>query len=198
MMNPENTHQSPNFDPERTEAIEELPPQEVGQLIRSLRKQRGVSGDELAKQLGVSRAAVGHWERSRRSPPRTLRFARSITTFLNPTDDERKILLGHVADPEATLESLLVEYDQPQLIHPDEIMYEDMMNRAERIQRLGASVVKLTQAIDEEVEFMRSILKTRFLGPNQIGILDPQGQIKDSQPNPTSNDNDDEVLGNEN
>jgi DNA-binding transcriptional regulator YiaG len=46
-------------------ARRELPPP---QLRRALRKAAGVSLDALAREVGVTRQCVGHWEAGRRYP----------------------------------------------------------------------------------------------------------------------------------
>lgn len=54
----------------RVEVARAVPPASV---CRALREAAGVSQDDVAKAIGVSRATVGHWETGRRRPwPRHL------------------------------------------------------------------------------------------------------------------------------
>jgi predicted transcriptional regulator len=45
---------------------------EIGELIRTFREKMGLSVDEFADNLGVSRQAVWYWERGRRKPRRAI------------------------------------------------------------------------------------------------------------------------------
>jgi transcriptional regulator with XRE-family HTH domain len=40
-------------------------PQDIGTRIRNVRRERGLTQDELAEQVGVSRSAVAQWETGR-------------------------------------------------------------------------------------------------------------------------------------
>ena len=40
-------------------------PEEIGTRIRTVRRERGLTQDELADQVGVSRSAVAQWETGR-------------------------------------------------------------------------------------------------------------------------------------
>jgi transcriptional regulator with XRE-family HTH domain len=40
-------------------------PQDIGTRIRSVRRERGLTQDDLAEQVGVSRSAVAQWETGR-------------------------------------------------------------------------------------------------------------------------------------
>ncbi len=40
-------------------------PQDIGVRIKALRREKGLSQDELAQQVGVSRSAVAQWETGR-------------------------------------------------------------------------------------------------------------------------------------
>src|SRR5260370_23393577 len=40
-------------------------PQDIGTRIRTVRRERGLTQDELADQVGVSRSAVAQWETGR-------------------------------------------------------------------------------------------------------------------------------------
>lgn len=40
-------------------------PEDIGTRIRSVRRERGLTQDELADQVGVSRSAVAQWETGR-------------------------------------------------------------------------------------------------------------------------------------
>jgi transcriptional regulator with XRE-family HTH domain len=40
-------------------------PEDIGSRIRTIRRERGLTQDELAEQVGVSRSAVAQWETGR-------------------------------------------------------------------------------------------------------------------------------------
>lgn len=59
----------------------------VGQLLRDWRKATGVKQETLAQMLGVSQAAVSHWENGRDIPHR--RLMGRILDIMSGTSDER-------------------------------------------------------------------------------------------------------------
>ncbi len=79
-------------------------PAELGAFIMSVRRARGLSQDELAEQLGVSRVWIGQVERGKASPRLDL-----ILRALN----ELEITLSVSTGDDAQLPR------QPTLAHPD-------------------------------------------------------------------------------
>jgi transcriptional regulator with XRE-family HTH domain len=68
--------------------------------LRQAREQTGVAGRELARRLGVSHAAISHWETGKRVP--RLEDVASLLAVLGVTGDERERILElarHAADP---------------------------------------------------------------------------------------------------
>lgn len=60
----------------------------LGQVIRTARERLGWSQDRLAKEVGVSRAAVGQWENDETAPKRALapKVARALNIALGAID----------------------------------------------------------------------------------------------------------------
>lgn len=55
-------------------------------MLKEIRKSRGLTQDELAEKLGVTKQIVSNWERE--ITPINLEYAREITKVLNCTLDE--------------------------------------------------------------------------------------------------------------
>jgi len=70
-----------------------------GGRIAALREKHGMTQDELAKKLGISRAALSHYETDRRQPDYDT--LRDIANFFNVSLD---FLLGRTNDPQTILD----------------------------------------------------------------------------------------------
>lgn len=138
-------------------------PEQVGTVLRRLRARRQMSSEELAKHLGVSRGAVGHWELGRRTPPRDLRLVRALFDALDPSGGEREQLLKLILGTEVVME---------EAAESDEAFYEDMLRRTDLIMRLGAQVVALQAELEREATFVRSALQDRLWRSHQRAIQD--------------------------
>lgn len=69
--------------------------------LRQARDNTGVAGREIARRLGVSHAAVSHWETGKRVP--RLEDVASLLAVLGVTGDDRERILElarHAADPD--------------------------------------------------------------------------------------------------
>ena len=66
----------------------------IGERIKSLRREKCLTQSELAEQAGISRVALGNYERGDRQP--TIEFAAQIADVLNISMD---YLLGKTDDP---------------------------------------------------------------------------------------------------
>ena len=55
---------------------------EFGKRLRELRENRGLTQDELAKELGVTKGAVSNWEKNVRKPKST-EMMEAIADFFN-------------------------------------------------------------------------------------------------------------------
>lgn len=69
--------------------------------LRQARDRTGIAGREIARQLGVSHAAVSHWETGKRIP--RLEDVASLLAILGVTGDERERVLElarHASDPD--------------------------------------------------------------------------------------------------
>ena len=71
---------------------------DLGKRLASIRKQKGISQEELARQLGVSRRIIAYYEAEAKNLPAHL--IKKITTALNVSSDE---LLGLKAAPKQEL-----------------------------------------------------------------------------------------------
>jgi transcriptional regulator with XRE-family HTH domain len=140
---------------------EEEGQEQVGPLLRRLRARRHMSSEELAKHLGVSRGAVGHWELGRRTPPRDLRVVRALFDALDPSGAEREQLLKLITGSEVVMEKAG---------ESDEAFYEDILRRTDLIMSLGAHVVALQTELEREATFIRSALQDRLLRSDQGAI----------------------------
>lgn len=72
----------------------------IGNRIAYLREQRGQTQEELATSLGISRAALSHYEKNRREPD-TETLSKMADLFKVSLD----YLAGRTAHPTATLDS---------------------------------------------------------------------------------------------
>lgn len=70
-----------------------------GGRIAALREKHGMTQDELAKKLGISRAALSHYETDRRQPDYDT--LRDIANYFNVSLD---YLLGRTNDPQTILD----------------------------------------------------------------------------------------------
>ncbi len=68
----------------------------IGEKIAVLRKQRQITQEQLAKQLGISRPTLSHYETNRRKPPIEIivlladKLKISIDTIIQAKYDPRK------------------------------------------------------------------------------------------------------------
>lgn len=58
---------------------------EFKDIFADLRKEKGISQEKLAKEMGVSFAAINHWENGKREP--TLNMLRKISKYFDVTID---------------------------------------------------------------------------------------------------------------
>jgi transcriptional regulator with XRE-family HTH domain len=65
---------------------------EVGALLRRLRQEKGLTGQQLADRMGISRPYVTHWESGRRSLNSLLHVQR-LLDVLDPDPESRQQLL---------------------------------------------------------------------------------------------------------
>lgn len=77
----------------------------IGKMIAMKRRQKGLTQEELANYLGVSKASVSKWETGQSYPDIT--FLPQLATFFNITIDE---LMGY--EPQLTKQDILKLYLQ--------------------------------------------------------------------------------------
>lgn len=140
----------PKVHPDTLPTAEEAGQEHIGSLLRDLRKRQEMSQGKLATRLGVSPGAISHYELGRRSIPDDISFVRRLVSTLNPSDTERELLLQALGVEFAGRES-------------DEEFYESMLQRTDRVMKLGAQVVALQAEIDEEIASIRAALHDRYL-----------------------------------
>jgi len=74
-------------------------PMNIGNRLAFLRDQRGLTQEELAASLGISRAALSHYEKSRREPD-TETLGKIADLFQVSID----YLVGRTSQPQTTLD----------------------------------------------------------------------------------------------
>ena len=95
---------------------------EIGNQIRSLRTQRGVTQEALAEKLGVSAQAVSKWERGSATPDIGLLpgisafFGVSIDELFALSDDTRIERIQNMLSDERVLNPATVEREQEFLL----------------------------------------------------------------------------------
>jgi transcriptional regulator with XRE-family HTH domain len=76
-----------------------------GDRIANLREKRGLTQEELSSKLGISRAALSHYETNRREPD--YETLRNIANYFDITLD---YLLGRTTDPRTVLDQDIREF----------------------------------------------------------------------------------------
>lgn len=88
-----------------------------GDRIALLREKRGLTQEELSSKLGISRAALSHYETNRREPDYDT--LRSIANFFDTSLD---YLFGRTNDPHTTLDSDVREFVDSLELSDDDIL----------------------------------------------------------------------------
>lgn len=100
------------------------------QLLQSLRKAAGKSGETVSKGVGASRAAVHHWESGRRMPQP--QYFEPLMRELNVPEDQWRLLAQQMG------------YTQ----YPGEIKISDA---EEVVRRARAKLFRIRNLIDNEI-----------------------------------------------
>ncbi|TMV47491.1 helix-turn-helix transcriptional regulator [Paenibacillus mesophilus] len=88
-----------------------------GDRIAQLREKRSLTQEELSSKLGISRAALSHYETNRREPD--YETLRNIANFFDITLD---YLLGRTNDPQTVLDQDIREFVDSLELSDDTIM----------------------------------------------------------------------------
>jgi transcriptional regulator with XRE-family HTH domain len=89
----------------------------IGSRLAFLRDQRGLTQEELASSLGISRAALSHYEKNRREPD-TETLGKVADLFQVSID----YLVGRTAQTNATLDSDVRQFTDELELSDDEIL----------------------------------------------------------------------------
>ncbi|ANE46400.1 XRE family transcriptional regulator [Paenibacillus swuensis] len=76
-----------------------------GTIIHNLRERRGLTQEELSNRLGISRAALSHYETNRREPD-----YETLTKIADLFDVSIDYLIGRTHNPNNTLEPEVREF----------------------------------------------------------------------------------------
>jgi len=93
-----------------------------GDRIAHLREKRGLTQEELSNKLGISRAALSHYETNRREPD--YETLRNIANFFDISLD---YLLGRTSDPQTVLDSGIREFVDSLELSDESIMEKFML-----------------------------------------------------------------------
>ncbi|MEF3302265.1 helix-turn-helix domain-containing protein [Paenibacillus sp. GYB003] len=88
-----------------------------GDRIAHLREKRGLTQEELSVKLGISRAALSHYETNRREPDYDT--LRNIANFFDVSLD---FLLGRTNDPQSVLDQEIREFVDSLELSDDSIL----------------------------------------------------------------------------
>lgn len=77
----------------------------TGNRISDLREQKGWTQEELAEKLGITRAALSHYEKNRRKPD-----FETLTTLADLFEVSIDFLVGRIAVPDQTLTPRVREF----------------------------------------------------------------------------------------
>ncbi|MBG9737705.1 MULTISPECIES: helix-turn-helix domain-containing protein [Paenibacillus] len=77
----------------------------TGNRISDLREQKGWTQEELAEKLGITRAALSHYEKNRRKPD-----FETLTTLADLFEVSIDFLVGRIAVPDLTLTPRVREF----------------------------------------------------------------------------------------
>ena len=83
-----------------------MDPLEIGSLIRRLRREQGMTQQQLAKRLGIPYQSIGQWERGMRNPK--IETLQAIADAIGVSLD---YLLGNVSDPFFVLDTEKIKAD---------------------------------------------------------------------------------------
>ncbi|MFC5701747.1 helix-turn-helix domain-containing protein [Cohnella faecalis] len=90
----------------------------IGTRIASLRDQRGWTQEELSSSLGISRAALSHYEKNRREPD-----ADTLTKLADLFQVSIDYLVGRTFQPNMTLDTEVRQFaDQLELSNADQLL----------------------------------------------------------------------------
>ncbi|MBO2943809.1 helix-turn-helix transcriptional regulator [Paenibacillus sp. F411] len=90
-----------------------------GERIAALREQRGWTQEELATSIGITRAALSHYEKNRRKPD-----FETLTGLADRFNVSIDYLIGRTGN-----EKMVMEPDVRQFVDELELSDEDLLNR---------------------------------------------------------------------
>ena len=118
--------------------------QPIGRFLAALRKERGLTQEQLAQQLGTSNKTISRWETGAYLPP--VEMLQQLSTLYGLTinellQGERIPLQEQPARAEETLTQILKE--SPFLFHEQKVFWHEKWNRDHRSSLLLLAVLLL-------------------------------------------------------
>lgn len=135
----------------------------VGQLLRDWRKATGVKQEALAQMLGVSQAAVSHWENGRDIPHR--RLMGRILDIMSGTADER-LYVDRIALKSQTSVRASFDLDGVKLVMASAGLQQAWPQFAQL-----TNVRLIDHLVDEASEFLHDVDFVRSVRRGEVAIV---------------------------
>ena len=141
----------------------------TGDRLRALRRELGLSQEEVAKKIGVSRPAYVNYEQGKSRPVRKLKelaalFDASVDYLLGQTDYRKRFTHGLLGKPEKLIETAQqLNFNPPPSYYNDpetQRRMEEMMNDPSRKRIFLASKDLKPEELDRIADLMETIAKS--------------------------------------
>jgi transcriptional regulator with XRE-family HTH domain len=144
-------------EPEAMRGVK-MPPLEVQQrkeaadLLKKFRREKGLTGQQLADRIGISRSAVTHWESAYR-PLSDLAYVRRILEVLNPDPQRRQQFLQLLGIEAAVLDPTTSPREVVALVN----------RKLERLQATDEAMARLALKRLEQTKEIRRLVRAHGL-----------------------------------